>query len=113
MPKDSPFAEQLENVQESNQTTSDSSDERLKLSREEKDDDTRQQVAKKFVRYYFELLTLIIVGIPIYNILVFRLTGSSELTIPFKDAILTYSAVVGPTVGLVVAYYFESKNKSN
>ncbi len=113
MPKDSPFAEQLENVQESNQTTSNSSDERLKLSREEKDDDTRQQVAKKFVRYYFELLTLIIVGIPIYNILVFRLTGSSELTIPFKDAILTYSAVVGPTVGLVVAYYFESKNKSN
>lgn len=113
MPKQPAYAEEIETVAEGNQATADVSDVQLRLSRTEKDDDTRQQVAKKFVRYYFELLTLIIVGIPIYNILVFRLTGSNELTIPFKDAILTYSAVVGPTVGLVVAYYFESKGKSS
>lgn len=38
----------------------------------------------------------------------FYLTGKTDLLIPSKDAILTYSAVVGPTFGLVVAYYFKT-----
>lgn len=74
-----------------------------------KDDDTRQEVARKFVRYYFLLLMLIIIGVPAYNATMYGLVGNNDLAIPFKDAILTYSAVVGPTVGLVVAYYFKSK----
>jgi hypothetical protein len=75
------------------------------------DDQTRQDVAKKFVRYYFLLLTLIIVGVPAYNAVMYALVHTNDLAIPFKDAILTYSAVVGPTVGLVVAYYFKSKQE--
>lgn len=73
-----------------------------------KDDDTRQEVARKFVRYYFLLLMVIIIGVPAYNAVMYMIVDNNDLAIPFKDAILTYSAVVGPTVGLVVAYYFKS-----
>ena len=78
---------------------------------QEKDDDTRQEVARKFVRYYFLLLMLIIIGVPAYNATMYALVNNNDLAISFKDAILTYSAVVGPTVGLVVAYYFKSKQE--
>lgn len=78
---------------------------------QEKDDDTRQEVARKFVRYYFLLLMLIIIGVPAYNATMYALVSNNDLAISFKDAILTYSAVVGPTVGLVVAYYFKSKQE--
>ena len=76
-----------------------------------KDDETRQEVARKFVKYYFLLMTVIIIGVPAYNAGMFAILRTNELEIPFKDAILTYSAVVGPTVGLVVAYYFKSKQE--
>lgn len=74
------------------------------------DNRTRQGIAKKFVTYYFAILIVIIVGVPAYNLAAYALTGNSSLAISFKDAILTYSAVVGPTVGLVVAYYFKTRN---
>jgi hypothetical protein len=74
------------------------------------DNSTRQQIARIFVYIYFCLLGLILVGIPLYNLAVFRVTGSIELTIKLTDLIQTYSAVVGPTLGFVVAYYFKSKN---
>lgn len=77
----------------------------------QKDDDTRQEVAKKFVKYYFLLLALIIIGIPAYNAGMYALAQTNDLAISLKDTILTYSAVVGPTVGLVVAYYFKSKQE--
>lgn len=79
-----------------------------RLTPQEKDDDTRQDVTRKFVRYYFGILIAIIIGVPLYNLGCFYLTGNNDLLIPFKDAILTYSAVVGPTFGLVVAYYFKT-----
>lgn len=79
----------------------------------DKDDDTRQEVAKKFVIYYFRILILVIIGVPLYNVFSIRWTGNSNLVIDLKDAILTYSAVVGPTVGLVMAYYFESRENKN
>jgi hypothetical protein len=93
----------LDNVIEAN--------EKLAATGTQKDDDTRQEVAKKFVRYYFLLLTLIIIGVPAYNAVMYALVHSNDLNISIKDAILTYSAVVGPTVGLVVAYYFKSKQE--
>ncbi|HSX31391.1 MAG TPA: hypothetical protein VLE99_05735 [Candidatus Saccharimonadales bacterium] len=74
------------------------------------DDATRQKVAKMFVHYYFWILILIIAGVPLYNYLMFKHAGSPGLIVSLKDAILTYSAVAGPTFGLVVAYYFKSKN---
>lgn len=77
-------------------------------SSQEKEDDTRQDITRKFVRFYFGILIAIIAGVPIYNLACFYLTGQRDLLIPLKDAILTYSAVVGPTFGLVVAYYFKT-----
>jgi len=79
-------------------------------SNSQRDNETRQEVAKKFVKYYFVILILIIVGVPTYNYLVYRSARSIDLLLPLKDIILTYSAVVGPTLGLVVAYYFKTKN---
>lgn len=81
------------------------------VSSSQKDDDTRQEVARKFVRYYFLLLALIIVGVPAYNAVMYALAHTNDLSVSLKDAILTYSAVVGPTVGLVVAYYFKTKRE--
>lgn len=97
--------EQLDSSLETQEQASDA----ITASSSQRDDETRQEVARKFVRYYFLLLTLIIIGIPAYNALMYALAGSNDLAISFKDAILTYSAVVGPTVGLVVAYYFKTK----
>ena len=81
------------------------------LTGRQKDDDTRQQVAKLFVNAYFVLLALILIGVPTYNWLVYKGSNDPNLTIALKDTILTYSAVIGPTMGLVVAYYFENKDK--
>lgn len=78
------------------------------LTSQEREDETRHEVTRKFVRFYFGILVLIIVGVPIYNLGIATWTDKSDLIIPFKDAILTYSAVVGPTFGLVVAYYFKT-----
>ncbi|HTE22646.1 MAG TPA: hypothetical protein VK674_06420 [Candidatus Limnocylindria bacterium] len=77
----------------------------------QQDTETRQEVAKKFVRYYFLILILIIIGIPLYNYFTYRMVGNADLLVPLKDTVLTYSAVVGPTMGLVVAYYFKSKSE--
>ena len=74
-----------------------------------REDQTRQEVARKFVRYYFLILLIIIVGVPVYNYFIYNLTGDGKLFIDLKDAVLTYSAVVGPTMGLVVAYYFRTE----
>ena len=78
---------------------------------QQKDDDTRQKVARFFVRAYFVLLGLILISVPAYNWLVYRGTQDGALLLSLKDTVLTYSAVVGPTMGLVVAYYFENKNR--
>lgn len=81
------------------------------LSSQQKDDDTRQDVARKFVRYYFGILIGIVLLIPAYNLAAYALFRDASLLLPFKDAILTYSAVVGPTFGLVVAYYFKTSRQ--
>ena len=78
------------------------------LTSQEKEDDTRQDVTRKFVRYYFWIMITLMIVVPLYNLAAFWLFDNETLLIPFKDAILTYSAVVGPTFGLVVAYYFKT-----
>jgi hypothetical protein len=75
-----------------------------------KDDDTRQWIARLFIILYFMLLAVLLVGIPVYNLVAYRVTGGSDtLQIPLSDIVQTYSAVVGPTLGFVVAYYFKSR----
>lgn len=77
----------------------------------QKDTDTRQKIARIFVYFYFAIMIIVIIGVPAYNATMYALAGNNELAISLKDTILTYSAVVGPTVGLVVAYYFKSKQE--
>jgi|GEM_PF-1250044 len=77
---------------------------------QQEDSSTRQQIARLFVGIYFGLLALLLIGIPIYNIVVIRITQNESLIIKLTDIVQTYSAVVGPTLGFVIAYYFKSKS---
>jgi hypothetical protein len=70
---------------------------------------TRQTLAKMFVYFYFGLLFLILVGVPTYNYFIYKVTHDSALVISIKDALLTYSGILGPTFGMVITYYFQSK----
>jgi hypothetical protein len=60
------------------------------------------------VKYYFMLLIMIIVVVPIYNYIIMVVANNTDLILSLKDIILTYAAAVGPTFGLVIAYYFKS-----
>lgn len=83
----------------------------LKERIQERESDTRQRIAILFVYIYFALLTIILVGMPLYNLLVYQLTHNKDLIIPVTDMVQTYSAVVGPTLGFVIAYYFKNKGE--
>lgn len=74
------------------------------------DADTRQKIARQFVTIYFVILALIVVGAPTYNLIAFKVTGGNNLQIKLGDIMQTYAAVVGPTLGFVIGYYFKSKN---
>lgn len=77
------------------------------------DSTTRQRIARLFVVAYFILLGLILIGVPIYNLIAYHATRDAKsLQVSLTDTIQTYSAVVGPTLGFVVAYYFKSKNEN-
>jgi hypothetical protein len=70
---------------------------------------TRNKLARTIVNFYFWTLILIIVGIPVYNFLMTSQIDQPQNVISVKDALLTYSAIVGPTLGLVIAYYFKTR----
>jgi type VI protein secretion system component VasF len=75
--------------------------------------DTRRKLAERFLWAYFALLFILIVGIPIYNLVAYRVADQEQsLQIPLSDILQTYSAIVGPTLGFVIAYYFKSKNET-
>ena len=86
--------------------------EKVKEALDREDSLTRQRIARQFVTIYFALLALLLIGIPIYNIVVIRVTQQPDLVIQLTDIVQTYSAVVGPTLGFVIAYYFKSKSDS-
>lgn len=77
------------------------------------DGEVRSELALKFVYLYFVLLGLVIIGVPIYNYLMYSVADKPELIISIKDALLTFSAILGSTFGLVIAYYFQNKDSSN
>lgn len=77
------------------------------------DTTTRQTIAKYFVFTYFALLALILLGVPLYDLIAYHLTHDvKSLQLSLTDVIQTYSAVAGPTLGFVIAYYFKSRNEN-
>lgn len=75
--------------------------------------DTRKIIAQRFVMAYFGLMGLLIIGVPIYNLVAFHISGDQKiLQIPLADILQTYSAIVGPALGFVIAYYFKNKHES-
>lgn len=74
---------------------------------------TRHKVALLFVGAYFFLLTILIIGIPLYNLFAFKVTYSENvLIIPLGDTVQGYSAIVGPALGFVIGYYFKTRNEN-
>ncbi len=72
---------------------------------------TRDRMAKSFMRWYFGLLTLIMIGIPFYNLVARVVTGGDGYKVALLDIIQGYSSIVGPLFGFVIAYYFKNKNE--
>ena len=70
---------------------------------------TRHEVAKLFAQFYFFIIVLIFIGVLIFNYLSYRSFKDPAILVPLKDILLTYAAIIGPTLGLVIAYYFENK----
>ena len=70
---------------------------------------TRERIAYLFVRGYFLLFVLVIVGVPLYNFLTVRELKSQALAINLNDILLTFSSIVGSALGFVIGYYFKAK----
>ncbi len=75
--------------------------------------DTRNELARNFMRWYFWILVLLLVGIPVYNLVAHQVTGDDAYMLTPVDMIQTYTSVVGPLFGFVIAYYFKNKNDNN
>jgi len=87
--------------------------EELKQPEIEPDIGTRQKIAKLFVVAYFGIMGLLIIGVPIYNLVSFKIAGEQKiLQIPLGDILQTYSAIVGTSLGFVIAYYFKTKGEN-
>jgi hypothetical protein len=100
--------------------------ESVQIEEKRNDSGTRQKIAKQFVIFYFGLLAAIVLCVPIYNYFAYKqemkysdvtyatsattMQRPEPLRISLPDLIQTYSAIVGPTLGFVIAYYFKSKN---
>jgi hypothetical protein len=82
--------------------------EQLEQSSYAPDVNTRQRIARSFIKWYFVLLLIILVGIPIYNLIAFSVTNGDEYRLDLLDTIQGYSSIVGPLVGFVIGYYFKS-----
>lgn len=100
--------------------------ESVQIEEKRNDSGTRQKIAKQFVIFYFGLLAAIVLCVPIYNYFAYKqemkysdvtyatsattMQRPEPLRISLPDLIQTYSAIVGPTLGFVIAYYFKSRN---
>jgi hypothetical protein len=87
--------------------------EKVSYNPEKFNDDVRKQIAKFFVEAYFVLLLFTFFGSLVFNISIYKLTGSSDLFIPVKDIILLISSVIGGSLGFIVGYYFKSDSNKN
>jgi formate hydrogenlyase subunit 3/multisubunit Na+/H+ antiporter MnhD subunit len=72
--------------------------------------ETRRKLATRFIAFYFGILVLILVGIPLYNGFMHQHTPDSQsLMLNVKEILQIYSSIVGPLAGFVIAYYFKNR----
>lgn len=72
--------------------------------------ETRKKLAIRFIFWYFMILLVILIGVPIYNGIVHQITPDNKPLILSVTALLqVYSSVVGPLAGFVIAYYFKNR----
>ena len=75
-------------------------------------DKTRSKIAFAFTIGYFILLGVSLVGVPIYNLVVFAYQGSSDMTIQLRDVLLAVSGISSGPIGFVVGYYFKGSEEN-
>jgi len=73
--------------------------------------DTRTTIALFFVKTYFYLFTLILVGVPLYNLLASSTSSTAGLVLSLNDTLLTFSSIVGSALGFVIGYYFKAREE--
>lgn len=79
-------------------------------TKEQIDNETRQEIAKLVTWLYFGILLLVLAGIPTYNLIAFAITNGDEYKLDLIDTLQGYQAVVGTLIGFVIAYYFKEKS---
>ena len=65
--------------------------------------EARNKIANQFVYGYFGILLIIFIGIPLYNLI-----APERSLLSLAEILQGYSAVIGPLIGFVVAYYFKT-----
>lgn len=100
----------LEEKAEQNEQKNQYSEQSIRARAIEKEQDTRQELARWFVVGFFTFMFLIIFGVPAYNFIVYSEIDSNDLRLDLNDLLLTYSSIVGPILGFVIGYYFKSKD---
>ena len=79
---------------------------------QEHKDKTRSKIAFAFTVGYFALLATTLVGVPIYNMVVLKITGVADVALELQDILLAISGITSGPIGFVVGYYFKGSEQN-
>lgn len=77
--------------------------------------ETQTKLATTFIRWYFAILVLILIYVPVYNwvAVTFLIKEGQDPTaqlLGVKDAFIMVSSAVGPMLAFVLGHYFKGKD---
>lgn len=75
-----------------------------------KDDRTRSQIGKIFVRWFFVILGLLVFGGLIHNTMMYFMTGSNALAIDLTTLIPLVASIISAPLWFVMWYYFKEES---
>ena len=75
-------------------------------------DKTRSKIALHFTRYFFGLIAIALVGIPIYNLWVQNCEDCIKNYLDIKETLLALSGIISAPFGFVVGYYFKGSEEN-
>lgn len=84
-------------------------DKRNNFNPSEYRDKTRSKIAFVVVRFYFLILTVVLIGVPVYNFLLPE--EKINLLLDIKDILGLLSGIISAPFGFIVGYYFKSSEK--